>query len=205
MPPPSTPPPFPGALPEAFGELRAVVEARVPGGWARVVETLSAAGRAAAAELTEAAADAEWVEALDVAEELIGDGSGSIAREVGAARAEARLHELGARFAGDPLGFLRAEAASFYRGRATYGAASVELASRRATLRVVASTWWLRRRDGRPSAAPLVVLGFFDRALGKLAGSELRGRYVGYARRADALGGVELWNLMFEYPLEEEE
>jgi hypothetical protein len=201
---PSTPPSFPGALPEAFEELRTVVEARAPGGWARVLETLSSAARAAAVESTEAAADVEWVEALDAAEALIGNGTGSVARAVGAARADARLRELGDRYDGDPLGFLRAEAASFYRGRATYGAASVELAARRATLRLVASTGWLRRRDGRPSAAPLVALGFFDRALERLAGSELHGRYVGYARRADALGGVELWNLLYEYPLEDQ-
>lgn len=181
-----------------------MVEARAPGTWARVVETLSAAARAALEAPNEPAADAAWVEALDAAEELIDKGTGALARAVGAARADARLRELGGRYEGDPLGFLRAEAASFYRERATYGAASVELAARRATLRLVASTGWLRRRDGRPSVAPLVALGFFDRALEQLAGGELHGRYVGYAKRADALGGVELWNLLYEYPLEDD-
>ncbi len=199
----SLPPSFAGALPEAFAELRRVVDARAPGGWARVLAHVSEPARLAGSQPIEVVSDAVWVESLDVAEQIVGDDDGTLARAVGVARAEARLAELAAKWDGDPLGFLRAGGATFYRDRATYGAASLELRARHAMLRLVASTWWLRRGDGRPSWAPLVALGYFDHAVARLAGAPHRGRYVGHARRADALAGVALCNLIYEYDLDD--
>lgn len=204
----TAPPSFAGTFPEAWSELREATEARAPGAWARVLAALSPAAREAA-EASGVSSDACWVEALDAADALASAGvveaSGALSRAVGARRFEALWGgDEAARFEGDPIGFLRAEAASFYRFRATYGAASLEVAPRKATIRFVASGAWLRRADGRPSVAPLAPLGFLDRAVERLSGAPRPGRYLGPARRADALAGVELFNLLYEYELDAE-
>jgi hypothetical protein len=206
----TAPPSFAGVFPEAWAELRAVTEAKLahlPDAWARALDSLSPAAREAA-EAIGITRDPLWVEALDAADALFaaepGAPVGALARALGAARFDALCGDAEARFAGDPIAFLRTEAASFYRFRATYGAASLEVAPRKATVRYVASGAWLRRADGKPSVAPLAPLGFLDRAVARLSETPRAGRYLGPARRADALAGVELFNLMYEYDLDPE-
>lgn len=209
----TAPPSFAGVFPETWAELRAVAEAqlgRTADGreaFARVLDAVSPDAREAAAALG-ITPDARWVEALDAADALLvaerGAAPGTLARALGAARFDALCGDAEARFAHDPIGFLKTDAASFYRLRASYGAASLEVAPRRATVRFMASEAWLRRADGRPSVAPLAPLGFLDRAVERLSDAPRAGRYVGPARRADALAGVALFNLVYEYELDPE-
>lgn len=191
----------PAAKGAAFQELLAVARSMGNDDW---LGSLSPETRAAFDVPPDASVpDHLFVEALNVADDLLAGGDGSVARAVGRARADALVGPIAAELGGEPFRFLKEGANRFYESRATYGASSVELVPRRAVLRMVAPEHFARRLDDVPNRGPLLVSAFLARGIELVSGAPLVPRYNGHAPRIDARFDRPMVNLLFEFDLEE--
>lgn len=185
----------PTATAEAFRELRDVAAALDADAWARV-------------ELPEGALDADspddaFIAALNDADDEVAGGSGDLARAVGRARADAIVAPRVAEFGGDPFRFLKEGASLLFDGRANFGATSVEVAPKKAILRVVAPEHAARKSGDAPNRAPILAAAFLERAIELVAGEAHAPRYIGHAPRIDSRFDRPMVNLIFEFDLDE--
>lgn len=182
----------PNATPEAFRELRTVVIALAgEEGWLRLEVDIPEAD----------VPDEMFVNALNDADDLFSAGNGELARAVGVARAEALVNAES--FEGDPFRFLKEGASSIFDGRSNYGASSVELAPKRALLRLVAPDYAARKMDEVPNRLPMMASAFLERAIERIAGEPQVPRYLGHAPRVDMRFNKPMANLLYEFDLDE--
>jgi hypothetical protein len=147
--------------------------------------------------------DSVFVNALNDADDAIAGGNGDLARAVGIARADAIITPRADDFGGDPFRFLKEGASLVFEGRANYGASSVEVAPKKAVLRVVAPEDYARKNGDAPNRAPLLAAAFLERAIELIAGEGHAPRYIGHAPRIDSRFDRPMVNLMFEFDLDE--
>lgn len=191
----------PAAKGAAFQELLAVARATGGDGF---LGSLSPEARAAFdVGPDESVPDQLFVEALNVADDRLGQGDGSFARALGRARADALVAPVVAELGGEPFRFLKEGANRFYADRATYGASSVELVPKKAVLRMVVPEHFARRLDDAPNRGPILVSAFLERGIELVSGAPLVPRYNGHAPRIDARFDRPMVNLLFEFDLEE--
>ncbi len=182
----------------AFAELRLVIERH--GALDLAIFPGEAADAFSSTDPDALFSDELFVDVLVAADDAIAAGSGTLVREVGAARADAKV-DLEA-FKDQPLTFLKEGATSFYEGRSNYGAASTEISPNRAVVRLVAPEHYARRGSDAPNRAPLLFQGFLERAIELLSGVAQPARYAGFAPRIDARFERPMVNLLFEFDLE---
>ncbi len=185
----------PTATAEAFRELRDVAAELDTEAWEQV-------------SIPEGAFDVDtpdeaFVAALNAADDVVAHGSGDLARAVGRARADAIVAPRVAEFGGDPFRFLKEGASLLFDGRANFGASSVEVAPKKAILRVVAPEHAARKSGDAPNRAPILAAAFLERAIELVAGEGHAPRYIGHAPRIDSRFECPMVNLMFEFDLDE--
>lgn len=191
----------PAATGAAFHELLAVARTLGPDAW---LEELSPeARRAFDAGPAETFPDDLFCEALQTADEALAGGDGSVARALGRARADALVGRRAGELGGDSFRFLKEGASTFYEGRATYGATSVELAPKRVILRMVVPEHCARRVDAKPNRGPLLASAFLERGIELISGATLVPRYTGHAPRVDTRFDRPMVNLLFEFDLDD--
>lgn len=180
----------------AFHELLAVARATFDDRWLAALdpETRSAFDARPDAVVP----DDRFCAALEAAT----DAHPELARAVGRARAEAIVSPRVAALDGDPFRFLKEGASSFYEGRTTYGATSVEVLGDRAILRMVAPERFARRPGEGPNPGPTLAAAFLGRGLELVSGLSREPRYNGPAPRIDERFDRPMVNLLFEFELD---
>lgn len=195
----------PSATVAAFHELRDVATSRSGERFAEVRAAWPSAARAAleSTDGGELVADEIFHDALLAADDILEHGSGELVRAVGYARANAIVSPIVASFESDPFRFLKEGASLVYQGRANFGASSVEVAIKRAVLRLVAPEHVARRTGDAPARGPLLAAAFLERAIELVAGEPHVPRYTGHAPRVDARFDRPMVNLLYEFDLDE--
>jgi hypothetical protein len=195
----------PSATIFAFHELRDVATARRGERFREVRDSWPSAARAALdnTDLEALVSDDIFHEALITADDVLDNGSGELVRAVGVARANAIIAPIADSFDSDPFRFLKEGASLVYQGRANFGASSVEVAPRRAVLRLVAPEHAARKTGDAPPRGPLLVAAFLERAIELIAGEPQIARYTGHAPRVDARFDRPMVNLLYEFELDE--
>jgi len=195
----------PSATVLAFHELRDVATARRGDRFQEVRAAWPSVARAALdnANLEELISDDIFHDALLAADDVLENGSGELVRAVGVARADAIVAPIAASFEGDPFRFLKEGASLVFQGRANFGASSVEVAPKRAVLRLVAPEHVARKTNEATARGPLLVAAFLERAIELIAGEPQTARYNGHAPRVDARFDRPMVNLLYEFDLDE--
>ena len=190
----------------AFAELHdAVLGLASEAEWTKIMASLPADVRAAceSGDPKVFFPEPHYVRVLHEADAHTGR-DGSIARAIGTTRADAVLATDRTVFEGDPLRFLKIGASLFYRDRANYGAAGLELTEKKAILRFLFSPHLTLKVGDLPNVAPQIVLTFLERTVSELAGAAQVPRYMGHAKRADTRFGQEVFNQHYEFDLDED-
>lgn len=140
--------------------------------------------------------------AVHTADDLLGGGNGAVAREIGRRRADEVLASDGDTFTGDPLRFLKIGAALFYRNRANYGAAGLELTDSKAIVRFIFPGHFTLKVGNSQQRMSHMVLGFLEHVLQVLSSTPQPGRYIGHALRAEPRFGQQMYNQHYEFALD---
>jgi hypothetical protein len=116
-------------------------------------------------------------------------------RALGEHRADASLDA--DEFTGDPLRMLKVGASCFYQDRSNYGATSLELTPKKAIVRFVVSEGL-----ARSPATPVLIRGFLERAVEKVAGERMTARFAGNTPRVGGRFNAPMFNSVYEFDLE---
>jgi len=195
----------PSATVLAFHELRDVATSLHGARFVEVRAAWPSAARAAVDSTDPEAlvSDDIFHDALLAADDVLQSGNGDLVRAVGVARANAIVAPIASSFDGDPFRFLKEGASLVYQGRANFGASSVEVAPKRAVLRLVAPDHVARKNGEAGPRGPLLVAAFLERAIELVAGEPQVARYTGHAPRVDARFDRPMVNLLFEFELDD--
>jgi hypothetical protein len=138
--------------------------------------------------------DSQFVDALNAHGE-------EVARAIGVARATALIQPDD--YGGDPFRFLKEGASLVFAARSNYGASSVEVAPKKALLRLVAPEHSARKVGDAPNRVPVLASAFLERAIEVIAGEPHVPRYLGHAPRVDMRFDRPMVNLLFDFDLDE--